>query len=327
MSRPSITVLTDPAQVGRYFISEKVRSTARHLRNWLSPRPAYTRSPYRGHFAVTRSLVEGLQKIGVRYTYNPARMADVGEVVVVLSGLDALRQAIHWKQSGRIRYLLAGPNLLVFPSEHADLIAAPEVDVCLTPAQWVCEMYVDDCPELRGRCVAWPAGVDTSYWTPSPRAGESTKALIFDKQAKGPVGPISAYIPVLDRRGYQVEVITYGKYLPDEYLRMLRRSCLMVGFVTSESQGLAWAEAWSTDVPTLLWFQDHDTYQGRTFASSTAPYLLAKTGLFFSSLVEFEMVLTQWESTRQEFQPRQWVLENMSDEVCARQLCDLAGVA
>jgi len=207
------------------------------------------------------------------------------------------------------------------------LIAAPEVDVCLTPAQWVCEMYVDDCPELRGRCVAWPAGVDTSYWAPSPPAGELTKVLIFNKQAKGPVGPISAYIPLLQRRGYQVEVIVYGKYMPDQYLRMLRQSCLMVGFVTDESQGLAWAEAWSTDVPTLLWFQDHDTYQGRTFASSTAPYLSAKTGLFFSSLVEFESVLTQWESSRQEFQPRQWVLENMSDEVCARQLCNLAGVA
>jgi hypothetical protein len=75
-----------------------------------------------------------------------------------------------------------------------------------------------------------------------------------------------------------------------------------------------------------LWFQDHDTYRGRIFASSTAPYLSDSTGLFFSSVVEFEDALGKWEASRNTFHPRQWVLDNMSDEVCARQLCRLAGI-
>ena len=66
MPRPCITVLTDPVPVGRYFFGEKARSVVRRLRDMVSPRPTFLRSRYRGHFGVTRSLVEGLQKIGCR---------------------------------------------------------------------------------------------------------------------------------------------------------------------------------------------------------------------------------------------------------------------
>jgi hypothetical protein len=154
------------------------------------------------------------------------------------------------------------------------------------------------------------------------------EVLIFEKQMNGPVGPISDYIPVLQQRNYSVSVLAYGSYTPGEYLQKLRRASLMVGFAGSETQGIAWAEAWSADVPTILWFQGQCTTwaAGRIFATSTAPYLCDSTGLFFTSVAEFESSLTRWETSRESFQPRRWVLGNMSDEVCAQQLCRLAGI-
>lgn len=327
MKRPSLSVLTDPVPYGIYFLVEFAKHIARRCKNIIKPAPHFLRSKYRGHFAVTRSLVKGLKKIGVHANYNPRSLSELGEVVVVLSGVAALRQAIRLKRSGRVQRIFAGPNIIVFPSEIRDLICAPEVDWCVVPADWVLDMYVNDCPELRDRCLVWPAGVDTVYWCPSYKIEKRTKILVYEKQVKGPVGPIADYIQILKQHGYQVTHIEYGKYFPDQYLLLLQESCLMVGFVTDESQGLAWAEAWSADVPTLLWYQDHDTFQGRTFSSSTAPYLSRETGLFFSGLAEFKAALSQWEANRESFQPRQWVLENMSDEVCASKLCKMAGVS
>jgi len=323
--KPALTVLTDPIPVGRFFLKETLKRVGRPLKYLIAARPMWFRgSPYRGHPAVTRSLVEGLRKIGASANYNPSRESEVGEAAIVLCGINALRQAILWKREGRIARLLAGPNILVFPSEHADVIAAPEVDYCVTPADWVCRLYERDCPALKGRCVAWPAGVDTEYWRPDPGKREPRDVLLFNKRANGPV---SDYIPVLQRRGYSVSVVTFGSYTSEEFLAHLRRASLMVGYSTSESQGIAWAEAWSADVPTLLWFQGQNTWApGRTFASSTAPYLCDSTGLFFSSVAEFEDALTRWEATKETFRPRQWVLDHMSDEVCARQLCRLAGI-
>ena len=63
MVRPKLTVLTDPVPVGRYLFSEQAKRVGRALRRLIKPLPLYRRSVYRGHPAVTRSLVEGLKKI------------------------------------------------------------------------------------------------------------------------------------------------------------------------------------------------------------------------------------------------------------------------
>ncbi len=322
--RPLLTVLTDPLPVGRFLVKETLKRAARPLRDLLRPRPIFLRScPYRGHFGVTRSLVEGLRKINVSANYNPDRMAEVGPIVVILSGINALKQAITWKRQGRIDRLLAGPNILVLPSDYPDVISLPEVDICITPSDWVSRAYEDECPALAGRCSAWPAGVNTEYWQPAADPRCPNQVLLY---AKRDISLIPICVSVLERRHYNVRILAYGSHDRDEYRDALRQSSLLIGFSTSESQGLAWAEAWSVDVPTLLWFQDHHVWHGRTLASSTAPYLSPRTGLFFTSVPEFESALTGWETTKAGFLPRRWVLENMSDEICAQRLCHLAGV-
>jgi hypothetical protein len=325
--RPELTILTDPVPYGRHFFVEPAKQMARRIRNLISPRPLYTRSKYRGHFAVTRSMVEGLQKIGVRSNYNPQKLSEVGEVVVVPGGFAALRQAIGWKRSGYIRRLLAGTNLVDFPSERRELICAEEIDLLIVPCDWVRDNFIADCPELQGRVESWPAGVDTTYWssTPDPE-NEPRCILVYDKPKRGPVCLVSHYIEHLKRRGYHVKLLKYGHYLPSRYLDILWHTCVMLGFSPDESQGIAWAEAWSVNVPTLLWNQEYVTFKERTFRASTAPYLTPQTGLFFASLAEFEKVFQYWEHNREQFQPRAWVLENMSDEVRARALCELAHV-
>ena len=87
-------------------------------------------------------------------------------------------------------------------------------------------------------------------------------------------GQITDYIPSIERRGYSVRLLRYGQYFPDEYLSLLRQTCVMVGFTPDESQGIAWAEAWSVNVPTLLWKQEKVTYKGRTYRAvdSALPY-------------------------------------------------------
>jgi hypothetical protein len=316
--RPALTILTDPIPIGRFWLKERMRRLARPIRAALFRGGSFRRhARYRGHPAVTRSLVEGLQKLGLSANFNPSQLDHVGKAVLVLSGTNALAQAIEWKQRGLIARLLAGPNILVFPSDHADLIAAPEVDLCVTPAEWVCKMYEEDCQDLKGRCIAWPAGVDTEYWSPDPRARERREVVVFVKQA---IDLLSASLRMLEQRGFAISMIRYGSYTQEEYRRALRRATFLIGFSASESQGLAWAEAWSADVPTFLWFQDHLAYRGRILKTSTAPYLTEHTGAFFQSVEELAHALDRWEVSPRPSRPRDWVSSNMSDEVCAERL-------
>lgn len=268
---------------------------------------------------MTRSLVEGLTAIKASFNYNPKQPRAFAETVIVLSGVRTLRQAIGFKREGRIRTLYAGPNIVVFASDSDSILASPEVDCVVTPSEWVIDLYREDCPSLDGRCLAWPAGVDTDYWRPDP-AVDRKQVLVFEKQNKGPVGPVQPYVACLEQCGYPVTILKYGTFNHRQYLAQLQRSCMMVGFVTDESQGLAWAEAWSADVPTLLWKNTSRSFQGRTYACSTAPYLCAENGLFFDDLDDFRGKVASWEANRSVFTPRSWTLGNMSDEVCAARL-------
>jgi len=317
MTRPKITVLTDPMPWGLELLYESARRIARSLRDTLSPNQQYFNHPkYRGHFAVTRSLIEGLQQINASFNYNPRYPWSVADTVIVLAGARTLRQAIRLKQQGRIKKLFAGPNIVIYSSDYDSILAAPEVDAAITPCEWVVDIYLEDNPTLKDRIFAWPAGVDIHYWQPDP-AIKRDSILIFEKQNKGPVGPVAPYADYLRALGWTVQVIQYGTYTHDQYLHILQRSCLMLGFVVCESQGLAWAEAWSTDVPTLILKKTTNLYKGRHYKNSSAPYLRPQNGLFFDDLEDFKTQFSYWETNREQFTPRAWTLENMSDEVCA----------
>jgi hypothetical protein len=310
-----VTFLTDPLPIGRYMISELARKIYSGARRMLNP-PRYNYGSYRGHFAVTRSVIEGLKTCGLSHNYNPSAPKDLFDTVVVLSGVRTLRQAIELKRRGYFKKLFAGPNIVVFASDHNSLIASPEVDVVITPSQWVVDLYLADSPSLNHRCLAWPAGVDTNYWTPTLGLVREN-ILIFEKQNKGPVGPIAPYVEYLNLKGYKVEVIRYGEYTHVDYLEALNRARLMLGFVVDESQGIAWAEAWAANVPTLIWRNELNTYRGRSYRVSTAPYLNASNGLFFDNFEDFKGKFACWEQNADTFTPRAWTLANMSDQVCA----------
>ena len=320
MNRPKVTILTDPMPWGRELLHEGTRRIARAVRDALRSNRAYYNHPkYSGHFAVTRSLVEGLQKINASFNYSPRYPWQLADTVIVLSGARTLRQAIRLKQQGRIKKLFAGPNIVVFSSDYESLLAAPEVDAAITPCEWVADLYLEDNSTLKNRLFAWPAGVDTHYWQPDP-AVKRDGILIFEKQNTDPVGPVAPYADYLRGLGWKVQVIQYGTFTHHKYLQILQQSCLMLGFVVSESQGLAWAEAWSADVPTLLWKNTSNVYQGRRYKISTAPYLCTQNGLFFDDFEDFKTHFNYWQAHREQFTPRAWTLANMSDEVCASML-------
>ncbi len=324
VSRPKVTVLTDPIPWGKEFLQESSRRIARSVRDVVFPgRSYFNHEKYRGHFAVTRSLVEGLVNIGANCNYNPRYFGQLADTVIVLAGVRTLRQAIRLKQKGIIKKLLAGPNIVTFSSDDNFIAGSPEIDCYILNCDWTVDLYVEDCPSLSGRCYIWPAGVDTQYWQPLTSVSRDS-ILIFEKQNKGPVGPVEPYADYLQSLGWKVQVIKYGTFTHGQYLQMLRQSCLMLGFVTDESQGIAWSEAWSVDVPTLIWKNTSNVFQGRRYACSTAPYLVPKNGLFFDDLDDFKVQFGYWLTHREQFSPRAWTLENMSDEVCASRLYEKA---
>jgi hypothetical protein len=276
-----------------------------------------------GHYGVTRSLVYGLRGLGgcsdaPSWAYQADLTRTPAEAAIVLSGVDVLRRTIGDKCQGRCRRLLAGPNLVILPDQHDGVLLSKAIDTVLVPSGWVRTMYEERSPTLEGRIRIWAAGVDTSFW--QPYGSEPRRlVLIYNKLGRRRAEAVRAF---LSRRGYPTALISYGRYSPIRYRRLLNASAAMVFLTESESQGLALAEAWAMNVPTFVIDNRRRMIGGRPVQVSTAPYLTAATGRFWKDPEELACHLDA--SMLGEFAPRTWVLANMSDLLCARQLLALA---
>lgn len=277
-----------------------------------------------GPDAVLKSLINGFNKLNIKYNLNPKKTQYVGGVVVVLSNIEALKQAIMLKKNKKIKHLLAGPNLVVLPSEKKDLICSKYIDRYLVNSEWTKKMYVKDAPELKSKIAIWPAGVNTDYW--KPRKEKRNYVLVYIKSASKKI--IRKAINLLKENNFIVKIIRYREYKQGEYLRILQKSKFAVFFSDSESQGIALFEAWSCDVPTLVWNRGFakicisDKEKERKVSASSAPYLTEKTGLFFKSVAEFETKLKTCNDKLKEnfFRPREYIIQNFTDELSTKSL-------
>jgi hypothetical protein len=114
----------------------------------------------------------------------------------------------------------------------------------------------------------------------------------------------------------------HGIFQPAAFREALDRAVVGVFISTFETQGIALAESWSMDVPTVVWDpQGEGEWRGRTFRSkSSAPYLSDSTGAAFRTIDDLETVLSRTLASLPHFRPRAWVLEHMTDAICSEML-------
>ena len=270
-----------------------------------------------GPNSVFCNLVNGLEKIGVDYNYNPFSLENVGDSVVVLRDIKALKQAIQWKRNGRIKRLFAGPNVAMLPSEITSLPSSNKIDIYLHPCQWVINWWNSIDPEFPIKQHVWVAGVDTEFWqSPLKKKSRQKSVLIYKKKCPDEI--FQSCIRIAKSMGLDVFKIRYGSYSIKEYKAKLGQVDFVIYLSESESQGIALFESWSCNIPTLVWDRGFFKWEGYSASASSAPYLTNMTGHCFSGAEELEQSIQYMLDNLDEFQPRSWVLKYGSDEVSAR---------
>lgn len=271
-----------------------------------------------GPSAVLNSLIRGLNLLDQPYIVNPP-IERLTNKIIVLSSTIGLSQVIRNKPKDAI--VLAGPNLVVLPSEISELLVLDAIDRVIVNSRWTFDCYAEDLPEIMSKLTIWPAGVDIDYWQTinSKRNGE----ILFYIKDK-PDTLVKESIEYVKSLNYQVNTIKYGQYQLDEFKSALSRAKLAVYFSQSESQGISLLEAWAMDVPTLVWNPGYlmlckDKNLKIKVTTSSAPYLTPQTGAFFKNIDEFKTIFVQ-SSNEFKFAPRDWVVENMTDEICAKKI-------
>jgi hypothetical protein len=269
------------------------------------------------------NLCTGLDRLDVRYEINLpfSKLKDDDRVGVMGRGRHVL--ACY----DRPNVIVAGPYLMTHPSEWPTLCQDFRVGKYLQHCEWANDIYK---PYFGERCTVWAHGVDTGKWAPSPQK-KDLDVLLYDKvrwdREKLEPTLIQPIREALQRRSLKFAEIRYGFYNEDEYRNLLARTRAMVFLVEHESQGSACQECLSCDVPILAWDQGWYRDPARLqwggepdIPVSSVPYFDARCGRTFKSCLDFEGQLDCfWQSVKEgELRPREFVLENLTLEKCAR---------
>ena len=275
---------------------------------------------YSGHSVVTECLDLGSKNLGLNYNfYKNSKI--INEVAVVNSGIEYLQLCLKEKKNKRINFLVAGTNLVISPKEHNSIISDNLIDIIITPSKWVSDWYVSEEPKLKNRIYEWYSGVNHNYWINLNLKREYITFYI--KENDGPIIDAKKFIKAALNYGYIIKIVKYNKYNNAKYRRILNKSKFLIYFANHESQGLATAEAWSCNTPTLIWNKTFTFINGQKVTSSCCPYLSDDCGKFFNNIDDFLRILDDERNKNNNYNPRQWVLSNMTYEISIKKLINL----
>ena len=274
----------------------------------------------------------GLDRLGLPYEVNlPFHKLRPDDRVAVLGrGRHCLD---GYAQSNPI---VAGIGLMTHPSEWPTLCTDYPVVRYLQHSAWCDAVYR---PYFGDRCAIWPVGIDTGRWSPAPASAQTTDFLLYDKihqdHARRETELLTPLRAELTRRGFSFETLRYGCYQPADYQAALRRCRAMIFLSAHESQGIAAEEAMASGVPLLAWdpgfVEDPERFKwGQPVIPATSvPYFDARCGLTFRDAAEFATQLPAFLTAQRagRFAPRDYILENLTLEKCARHFVDLVDSA
>jgi glycosyltransferase involved in cell wall biosynthesis len=279
--------------------------------------PGNTPSKYSGHYAVMRSIIIGMDEANIPYVFNPNILTMSYKNVHVFSNISALKIAIFLKRIGIIKHLSAGPNLVVSSADENGILSSKYIDKIVLNSEWTKMFYIlENSAITPDKIVLWAAGVDVKYWDLGKRDHPKLNILFYIKNEEKEL--LKDCKEIAKKYNLTFSEIFYGKYKLKEFKEELMMADCVVYFSKSESQGIALAEIWATDIPTFVWNPGVFNYQSKSYECSSAPYLTEETGRFFKNPNEFDVIISEFASQKTTYKPREYTIKHFSDIVAAQ---------
>ena len=227
--------------------------------------------------------------------------------------------------------IIYGPQLFVVPSGPIVGTLNPAwTSRCInnTLSKWVETMFLEVSKNLVIQTAQFPFAVDTEKFKPR---GEKTLDCIIYFKHRNPQ-TLQEIKDILDQKQVSYQVFSYGSYNEQDYLNTLQKSKFMLTLDAHESQGFALQEAMSCNVPLLVFdiqsvYDEYGTsffnqYRPLKLKATSVPYWDSSCGLKTTELSDVPVMVDQMLNTYQTFEPRKFIIENLSEEPCMQRILD-----
>lgn len=265
----------------------------------------------RGPGKVAKNLVLGLNKLDVEFNINPDKVSSSDKIISLQR--TGIMNTPHITQS------IIGPNICILPIENS-IVMGQKYKKMIVPSKWVKDKYMRWLPE--DKLFVWAVGIDTDLFTDSSTHSKTNDCLIYFKNRSHK--DLETVKEFLMSKNQSFQVITYGSYNETQFIDTIRRSRYGIVIGNTESQGIAIQEMMSSNLPLLVW--DTIIWDGKgpnhLVPSTTVPYWSDECGIKFTDFSELKEKHTIFLEKINSFNPRNYILNNLTLEKKAKDLID-----
>jgi hypothetical protein len=234
-----------------------------------------------------------------------------------------------------------GPQFFVFPTKDGPLAIYNKesvADRCLYNCLSEWNLRIHNAflskPVVPYACL--PFGVDTESMKPNPKVQKKEHILIYWKLRDS--ANMQHVVDVLINNKLNFKVVKYGFYKSEEYHKLLLESKLCIWLGRHESQGFAFQEALSFNVPLLVYdvldmkeeVNDHNiseyvSYNRISLPATAAAFWDPICGEKTTNPKDIDPLLKKMMAGLDKYRPREFVERELSDKVCFKRMLDRFG--
>lgn len=254
--------------------------------------------------------------------YKIGTLADIPHYDIIYSPSEVINSSLY-----PTKKFIFGPHFSVFPNpSQLDALQANKYknSIYIQPSEWAAQTWKDMGAEqfIPIRTFAFP--VDTTIFAPTEHMeSEKTDVFLYIKQRHpNEISQLKAFLALHNITTYKI--FDYSKrYNERDYINTLQKAKYGIWLGRHESQGFALEEALAMNVPLLVWdvtsMNQEEGYNYKDIPATTIPYWDSRCGEYFHHLSElpaaFQTLQTKLK-TPSSYNPRQYVLEQLSTEKC-----------
>ena len=257
---------------------------------------------------VVSNLIKGLSNVGAEFTTNQPFNLDHNLLVL---------QETNLLYAETNKQKIIGPNICTLPIDN-QFVMTQNYKKMIVPSEWVKQLYMRWLPE--SKLFVWAVGIDTDYFYDMSNEVKDIDCLIYFKRRDE--NELKQIISFLASKNQTYEIIKYGSYSEVEFMNVLKRSKYGIVIDKCESQGIAIEEMMSTNLPLLVWDTPVWDDRGEAFKieATSVPYWDERCGGKFTRFEEINDTFNAFIENKNNFSPRNFILEHLSLEHCANNL-------
>jgi hypothetical protein len=257
----------------------------------------------------------------INYQYKVGNVDEINSFDIIYSPDNPINTSLYPSKK-----FIFGPHFSVFPSNKLlDINNICQNSIYTQPSVWVCELWKNYDAEKFIPIKVFPFPVEVDKFCPNQNNYKNEVFIYFKRRNPQELEYVKHF---LNNKNISYKIFDYvQKYNEDDYLHCLQNAKYGIIIDAHESQGFAIQEALSCNVPLLVWntsvmSQEYGSNYQNIPCSSIA-YWDERCGEYFYKVEEFETTYNKFINKLETYNPRAYIMDNLSPQKCGEQFIEL----